>query len=249
LNVVPIVQAYYAREQTDIARRQEIRDVARHEREEAERAKQPRLAVTLCGNTTAEFYPLGGHRDPRKSIQFEIYVENSGEAQAKDVVVRFGLPDWVHSVRYIVELNPDGTPHLDIRELGPHDLQFENGSPPEFGEGKCNEVASALVVRPVYPGQPWKLGMVAVSMPAGTFSFPWVIDSNAGRTTSDATTAISITVHDTAQLHDAVPWNALQDGTGSCTFCKTTRGMTPSQVFEYVQTRAELKTPGGAPST
>jgi hypothetical protein len=151
--------------------------------------------------------------------------------------VRFGLPDWVHSVRYVAEATPDGTPHVTIQQLRPNDLQFEIGSPPEFGEARCSEVATVLVTRPVYPGQPWKLGMITVNMPAGTHRFPWVIDSDAGRIVSDDATALSITVHDTAHLHDDVRWSALQGGTDTCKFCQDTRDMNPSQIFEYARER------------
>lgn len=234
MNVVPVLQTCYAREQTAIARRQEIRDVAREEREDAERDKRPSLAVTLYGTSATEFYPIGGHRDPSASIQFPIYVENTGDARAEDVVVQFGLPRWVHSARYTVEIDSTtGKRHISTRQASPDDLQFEFGSPP--GVDGCSEVAMVTLTRPVYPGQPWRLGAVVVSMPTGTHRFSWVIDSHAGRTISDDATALSIAIHETAKWHDDLPWEALQAGTTTCRFCDKIQHMKPSEVFKYIQ--------------
>jgi hypothetical protein len=234
MNVIPVVQTYYAREQTAIARRQEIRDVAREEREDADRDKRPSLAVTLYGTKGTEFYPVGGHRDPSATVEFDVYVENTGEARAEDVVVQFGLPSWVHSARYAVETDSTtGKGRIAMRQAGPNDLRFEFGSPK--GVDACSEVAMVTVARPVYPGQPWRLGTAAVNMPTGTHRFPWVVDSSAGRTISDDATALSITIHETAKWHDELPWEALQAGTVTCRFCATIQHMKPSEVWSYIQ--------------
>lgn len=187
-----------------------------------EKKKRAALAVTSSSEGTLEFYPIGGHRDPRAPSMFWIYVENTGNAKAEHVEVTFELPPWLHPGTPrsygFPQLKADGTTEwVTIERDASEDVKFKISGTRSGG----NHAAVVVLPRPIYPGQKQQIGLVIVDAPDGKHRFDWNIESSAGRFESDIANAVYIRNNRTAVGHDDIPWAELQDPEGrKCSNCE-----------------------------
>ncbi|HZO93277.1 MAG TPA: hypothetical protein VFB22_05865 [Candidatus Baltobacteraceae bacterium] len=190
-----------------------------------EKKKRAVLAVTTSSEGVLEFYPIGGHGDPRAPTMFWIYVENKGDAKAEHVVVTFELPPWVHpgtprEFGY-PKTNQDGTTEwTQIERDDSEDIKFKIGGTRKGG----SHSAEIVLPRPIYPEQKQQIGLVIVDARAGEHRFDWSIESSAGHFASDDATAVYIKINATAVGHDDIPFAELREPDGRrCSACEEAR--------------------------
>jgi hypothetical protein len=218
--ITPLVQTYYARKRTEFAGRMDRRDAARYERELAEANKKPQIRASFLNGNVLEFFPVGGHRRLNSAVQFGVFAENFGDAQASDVIVSLGMPAFAHQVilpeQHVQAITEDGR-HVSLAVERDTDAQIRF-KPNTLPYQLAYEVATVELKRPLYPKQPKTLGTVAVMVGEGVHRFPWVVESSGGTFKSDSETELVIVVHDTAEGHE--PIKPSDDPMESCLTCR-----------------------------
>jgi hypothetical protein len=219
LSMVPVAQTWLAVRQaelmvrqTELAELMNRRDAERFAQEQAAAKQKADLVIALESGYDETFWPVGGHVKPNEPIAFLLYIDNLGDAPAKDVGVYIGLPPWAHAAPYTLPTYGDEPAVMSASRPISFDTNLLH---PHLGQP-----VGVAQISSVYP-KPRRhpIGLMSVTMPPGKYRFQWAIESSAGQFKSNDTNQISIQVNDTAAGHDVI--SNFDGNTERCRYCSS----------------------------